>query len=207
MNDEELKRIIEAILFASDQPVSINEMREVLDGADGRIIRTVIEGLRDEYEKEKRSFRLVEVAGGFQMATDPLYGEWLKKIYKSRQTNRLSGPALETLAIIAYRQPVTRADIEFIRGVNVDGVVKNLMDRNIIRITGRKDVPGRPILYGTTKEFLLYFGLNSLDELPNLKEFSEADIQLPEEEKKGISEMKAGEKVEVSESGETAGTD
>ncbi|MBI3008245.1 MAG: SMC-Scp complex subunit ScpB [Candidatus Omnitrophica bacterium] len=207
MNDEELKRIIEAILFASDQPVSINEMREVLDGADGRIIRTVIEGLRDEYEKEKRSFRLVEVAGGFQMATDPLYGEWLKKIYKSRQTNRLSGPALETLAIIAYRQPVTRADIEFIRGVNVDGVIKNLMDRNIIRITGRKDVPGRPILYGTTKEFLLYFGLNSLDELPNLKEFSEADIQLPEEEKKEISEMKAGEKVEVSESGETAGTD
>ncbi|MBI2447431.1 MAG: SMC-Scp complex subunit ScpB [Candidatus Omnitrophica bacterium] len=207
MNDEELKRIIEAILFASDQPVSINEMREVLDGADGRIIRTVIERLRDEYEKEKRSFKIVEVAGGFQMATDPLYGEWLKKIYKSRQTNRLSGPALETLAIIAYRQPVTRADIEFIRGVNVDGVIKNLMDRNIIRITGRKDVPGRPILYGTTKEFLLYFGLNSLDELPNLKEFSEADIQLPEKDNKEVSEMKAGEKVEVSESGETAGTD
>lgn len=200
MNDEELKRVIEAILFASDQPVSINEIREVLDGADGRIIRTVIEGLRDEYEKEKRSFKIVEVAGGFQMATDPLYGEWLKKMYKSRQTNRLSGPALETLAIIAYRQPVTRADIEFIRGVNVDGVLKNLMDRNLIRITGRKDVPGRPILYGTTKEFLLYFGLNSLDELPKLKEFSEAEIQLPEE-------TKAGEKVEVSESGETAGTD
>lgn len=200
MNDEELKRVIEAILFASDEPLSINEIREVLDGADGRIIRTVIEGLRDEYEKEKRSFRIVEVAGGFQMATDPLYGEWLKKMYKSRQTNRLSGPALETLAIIAYRQPVTRADIEFIRGVNVDGVIKNLMDRNLIRITGRKDVPGRPILYGTTKEFLLYFGLNSLDELPKLKEFSEAEIQLPEE-------TKAGEKVEVRESGETAGTD
>lgn len=200
MNDEELKRIIEAILFASDEPLSINEIREVLDGADGRIIRTVIEGLRDEYEKEKRSFKIVEVAGGFQMATDPLYGEWLKKMYKSRQTNRLSGPALETLAIIAYRQPVTRADIEFIRGVNVDGVIKNLMDRNLIRITGRKDVPGRPILYGTTKEFLLYFGLNSLDELPKLKEFSEAEIQLPEE-------TKAGEKVEVRESGETAGTD
>lgn len=187
-------------MFASDQPVSINEIREVLDGADGRIIRTVIEGLRDEYEKEKRSFKIIEVAGGFQMATDPLYGEWLKKMYKSRQTNRLSGPALETLAIIAYRQPATRADIEFIRGVNVDGVIKNLMDRNIIRITGRKDVPGRPILYGTTKEFLLYFGLNSLNELPKLKEFSEVDIQLPEE-------TKAGEKVEVSESGETAGTD
>lgn len=200
MNDEELKRVIEAILFASDEPLSINEIREVLDGADGRIIRTVIEGLRDEYEKEKRSFKIVEVAGGFQMATDPLYGEWLKKMYKSRQTNRLSGPALETLAIIAYRQPVTRADIEFIRGVNVDGVIKNLMDRNLIRITGRKDVPGRPILYGTTKEFLLYFGLNSLDELPKLKEFSEAEIQLPEE-------TKAGEKVEVRESGETAGTD
>ena len=193
MNDEEFKRVIEAILFASDQPVSINEMSEVLDGADGRIIRTVIEGLRDEYEKEKRSFRLVEVAGGFQMATDPLYGEWLKKMYKSRQTNRLSGPALETLAIIAYRQPVTRTDIEFIRGVNVDGVIKNLMDRDLIKITGRKDVPGRPILYGTTKEFLLYFGLNSLDELPNLKEFSEADI-LHSGNKEAI-ETKAGEEV------------
>jgi len=203
MNDEELKRVAEAILFASGEPVSINEMHEALDGVDGRVIRAVIEDLREEYVREKRSFRIVEVAGGFQMSTDPLYGPWLKKMRKSSQSNRLSGPALETLAIIAYRQPVTRAEIEFIRGVNVDGVIKNLMDRSLIKITGRKEVVGRPILYGTTKEFLQYFGLNSLAELPKLKEFSEADIQLPEEEKKEAVEGESSEEIEVSAPGET----
>lgn len=180
MDKTEAKCVIEALLFASEKPISVDQIKEVLSEFDSRDIRTLLLELKSEYENLGRSFKIYEIAGGFQMATEPAYAEYLKLFYKAKFKDKLTRPALETLAIIAYRQPVTRADIEDIRGVNVDGVIKTLMERTLIRIVGRKDAPGRPIIYGTTKEFLDRFGLNSLSELPKLFEFTEADIDLSE---------------------------
>ncbi|MDD5738110.1 MAG: SMC-Scp complex subunit ScpB, partial [Candidatus Omnitrophica bacterium] len=143
-------------------------------------IKAALAELQTEYETLGRSFKVYEVAGGYQMVTAPEFADYLKKFYRVKSKDKLTKPALETLAIVAYRQPITKADIEDIRGVNVDGVIKTLADRQLIKITGRKDAPGRPILYGTTKEFLDRFGLSSLNELPKLGEFTEADIDLSE---------------------------
>lgn len=182
MDKVEGKRIIEALLFTSEKPITVDQIREVLDETDSKDIRSVLLELQVEYETLGRSFKIYEVAGGFQMVTEPVFAEYLKRFYKAKSKDKLTKPALETLAIIAYRQPITKADIEDIRGVNVDGVIKTLADRLLIKITGRKDAPGRPILYGTTKEFLERFGLSSLAELPKLSEFTEADIDLKEAE-------------------------
>ena len=170
MDKDQAKRIIEALLFVSDKPVSIDALKDVLKEVDPTEIRAFVEELNGEYSTQGRSFSIKEIAGGFQMLTDPLFSRWISALYK-RPPDRLSGPSLETLAIVAYRQPITRADIEAIRGVNIDGVVKTLEDRNLIKTKGRVDGPGRPILYGTTNEFLQHFGLKSLEELPKLKEF------------------------------------
>lgn len=175
MRNVEAKKVIEAILFVSDKPVSIDTLKDVLDEVEPTLIRALIEELNAEYVCSGRSFGVKEIAGGFQMLTDPCYGSWVARLYK-RPPDRLSGPALETLAIIAYRQPITRAEIEAIRGVNVDGVIHTLEERSLIRTRGRKEVVGRPILYGTTSDFLQHFGLRSLEELPKLKEFKEADL-------------------------------
>ena len=191
MDRAEAKRIIEAILFTSEKPIGIDQIKEVLDEVDSKDVRAFILELKAEYETLGRSFKVYEVAGGFQMVTEPVFAEYLKKFYKAKSKDKLTKPALETLAIIAYRQPITKADIEDIRGVNVDGVVNTLSDRLLIRITGRKDAPGRPILYGTTKEFLERFGLNSLSELPKLSEFTEADIDLSEADT-GLKEAEDG---------------
>jgi len=182
MDRAEAKRVIEALLFTSEKPIAVDQIKEVLDEIDSKDIRAIMLELKSEYETLGRSFKIYEVAGGFQMVTEPAFAEYLKKFYKAKSKDKLTKPALETLAIIAYRQPITRAEIEDIRGVNVDGVVKTLADRLLIKITGRKDAPGRPILYGTTKEFLERFGLSSLSELPKLSEFTEADIDLKEAE-------------------------
>ncbi len=182
MDRAEARRVIEALLFTSEKPIAVDQIKEVLDEIDSKDIRAIILELKSEYETLGRSFKIYEVAGGFQMVTEPAFAGYLKRFYKAKSKDKLTKPALETLAIIAYRQPITRADIEDIRGVNVDGVVKTLADRLLIKITGRKDAPGRPILYGTTKEFLERFGLSSLSELPKLSEFTEADIDLKEAE-------------------------
>lgn len=182
MDKAEARRIIEALLFTSEKPITVDQIKEVLDETDSKDIRAIILELQSEYEGLGRSFKIYEVAGGFQMVTEPAFAEYLKRFYKAKSKDKLTKPALETLAIIAYRQPITKADIEDIRGVNVDGVINTLSDRLLIRITGRKDAPGRPILYGTTKEFLERFGLRSLSELPKLSEFTEADIDLKEAE-------------------------
>ncbi len=178
MTDNEQKRIIEAVLFVSDKPITIEQVKDVLEGADGREIRRLIYELREEYEKEGRSFQVTEVAGGFQVTTHSTYSPWLKKLYKNRQKNRLSRAALETLAIIAYRQPIIRAEVEAVRGVNAEGVLAALLEKGLVKITGRRETVGRPFVYGTTREFLEYFGLNSLKELPQLKEFKEEDVKL-----------------------------
>lgn len=182
MDRDQAKRIIEALLFTSDKPLSIDSLREVLQDVEAADIRAMVDTLNADYSSSGRSFSVKEIAGGFQMLTDPIYSKWISELYK-RPPDRLRGPALETLAIIAYRQPITRSEIEAIRGVNVDGVLHTLEERDLIRSKGRVDAPGRPILYGTTTEFLRHFGLKSLDELPKLKEFKEGDLDFAREGK------------------------
>ncbi|MBU4311899.1 MAG: SMC-Scp complex subunit ScpB [Candidatus Omnitrophica bacterium] len=186
MEKDQAKSIIEAMFFVSDKPLFVNEIKGVLEEFDAQAIKDIINKLTKEYEDMSRSFRIKEIAGGYQIVTDPSLAPWLKKLYKTSGADRLTGPSLETLAIIAYKQPVTKPEIEAIRGVNVDGVLKTVIEKNLVRIAGRRETVGRPILYGTTPEFLQYFGLNSLKELPNLEEFhiTEDDIELPEHLKK-----------------------
>lgn len=203
-SEGEIKRIIEALVFASEKPLPINEIKDVLEDVDSRKIRTFLEELKEEYQQHNHSFRLAEVAGGFQFYTDPAYANWLKKLYKTRHAERLTSPGMETLAIVAYRQPITRAEIEAIRGVNVDGVVKTLLDRKLIKILGRKEVIGRPIIYGTTQKFLEYFGLSDTAQLPKLEEFTEKDLSQEESVEllhKGAAELQDLEKESKTEEG------
>jgi segregation and condensation protein B len=177
MEREEMKSILESLLFVADGPVSLQRIGEVLGGVEKAAIRSALDELQVELEATRRGVRLVEVAGGFQMRTAKVNADWLKKFLGGRPA-RMSRPTLETLAIIAYRQPITKAEIEAIRGVDVDGVINTLLDRNLIRAVARKDVPGRPFLYGTTPVFLQLFNLKDLTHLPTLKEMEE--ITLPE---------------------------
>ena len=179
MEPQAVTRIIEALLFASEQPLTVEQIHEVLEEVAAPEIRQRIEELRAAYRSANHAFTIEEVAGGFQMATDPQLSTWIRKLYKESRTDRLTAAALETLAIIAYRQPLTRAEIEHIRGVNVDGVMRTLLEKGVVKILGRKEAPGRPLLYGTTKEFLQYFGLNSLADLPSLAELTPQPATTP----------------------------
>ncbi len=171
--DDNVKAVIEALLFSSDKPLFIEQIKRVLDNLDANQIRKTLEGLRSEYEQSNRGMRIYEVAGGFQMIAATHFSSFLRKLYKSPQhSDKLSRPALETLAIIAYKQPLSKKEIEILRRVNVDGVMATLIDKNLIRVTGRKKTPGRPKVYGTTRQFLEYFGLKSLEELPKMDNFS-----------------------------------
>ncbi|MDD5155979.1 MAG: SMC-Scp complex subunit ScpB [Candidatus Omnitrophica bacterium] len=163
------RSVIEALLFSSEKPLLIEQIRKVLDNLDPADIRMIIEDLKKEYEDNSRGIRIIEVAGGFQMVTSADFAVFLKKLYKQRKIERLSKPALETLAIIAYKQPVTKFEIESLRSVNIDGVVESLTDKGLIRIVGRKKAPGRPFVFGTTRQFLEHFGLRSLEELPRIE--------------------------------------
>lgn len=172
MSENNARGVIEALLFISERPLTLEQLKNVLDNFSTDEIRGLIDELRTEYERAQRGIRIIEIAGGFQMVTSSSLSLFLKKFYKERRVERLSKPALETLAIIAYKQPVTRLEIESFRNVNVDGVIKSILDKNLIRIAGRKKAPGRPHVYGTTRQFLEYFGLKSLEELPKMEEFS-----------------------------------
>ena len=172
---ERIKSAIESLIFTSNKPLFIEELKELFENLQAPQIRELIEILKKEHEERNSGVRIVEIAGGFQMVTAKENAATIKNFYKIRHTEKLSGPSLETLAIIAYKQPVTRIDIEAIRGVNVDGVVKSLLEKNLIRIVGRKEVIGRPFVYGTTRLFLDYFGLKSLEELPKIEEFAQQD--------------------------------
>ena len=177
MEREDLKSIIESLLFVAEGPVTVQRFEEVVDGAGKEEIRSVLDELGGELETNHRGVRLVEVAGGFQLRTAKVNADWVKKFLGGRPA-RMGRATLETLAIIAYRQPMTKAEIEAIRGVDVDGVVNTLLERGLIRAVARKDVPGRPFLYGTTAEFLQLFNLKDLSHLPTLKEMEE--VTLPE---------------------------
>lgn len=174
MSGDNLKAVIEALLFASDKPLTLERIRNILDNLQTDEIRRILEELREEYEQSNRGIRITEIAGGFQIITAPSFAPFLKKLYKERHTEKLSKPALETLAIIAYKQPVTKLEIESLRNVNIDGVMQNLLDKGLIRVTGRKKAPGRPKVYGTNLQFLEYFGLKSLEELPKIENFQNA---------------------------------
>jgi segregation and condensation protein B len=177
MEREDIKSIIESLLFVADGPLTIQRLGEVLEGVEREDLRSTLDELQAELENSRRGVRLVEVAGGYQLRTAKVNADWVKKFLGGRPA-RMGRATLETLAIIAYRQPITRAEIESIRGVDVDGVINTLLDRSLIRAVARKDVPGRPFLYGTTPEFLQLFNLKDLTHLPTLKEMEE--ITLPE---------------------------
>lgn len=172
MEREDLKSILESLLFVADGPLTLDRLNEVLDGVGKEEIQSVLEELAAHFESERRGIRLVEVAGGYQMRTAKVNADWVKKLLGGRPA-RMSRATLETLAIIAYRQPITKAEIEAIRGVDVDGVIGTLLERDLIRAVARKDVPGRPFLYGTTSAFLQLFNLKDLSHLPTLKEMEE----------------------------------
>ena len=174
---ENIEKIIEALLFSSEVPLPAKVIRNTIKGIDVTEVKKAIKKLREEYAQTQRSFDIVEVAQGFQIVTKPEFGVWIHKMYKKPE-DKIRGASMETLAIVVYKQPITKAEVEAIRGVNVDGVVKTLLDKNLIEIQGRKDCPGRPLLYGTTNTFLLRFGLKDIDSLPPLKEFTEQDLEL-----------------------------
>jgi len=176
MERDEVKSIIESLLFVADGPVTLQRLQEVIEG-DKDEISSGLTALQEELESSGRGLRLVEVAGGYQIRTAKGNAEWVKKFLGGRPA-RMGRATLETLAIIAYRQPITKAEIEAIRGVDVDGVINTLLERELIRAVARKDVPGRPFLYGTTQQFLELFNLKDLTQLPTLKEMDE--ITLPE---------------------------
>jgi segregation and condensation protein B len=157
---------LEAILFLSPHPLSSRKLAQLAGLADGTKARTLVRTLNRLYDSKGRAFRVEEVAGGFQLMTRPKFATWLRRMQSAPVEVRLSGPAMETLAVVAYRQPVLRADIEAIRGVQSGEVLRQLIERDLVRIMGRSDEPGRPFLYGTTKSFLQFFGLRHLDELP-----------------------------------------
>jgi len=212
----ELKRILEALLFSAERPLAPKEIRTILAEAtdedtpgmtepfrhvrEAQIV-AVLEELKVEYDTQRRSFQIVEVAGGWRLVSRPAYAPWLKKLLDEARPHRLSPPSLETLSIIALRQPISRADIAAIRGVEVDGVIKTLLERDLITITGKSDAPGHPLLYGTTQKFLEHFGLRSLDDMPKAAELRLQAAALKTAEEKQASVMAAvpaAEKAEAS---------
>ena len=166
------RAIIESLLLVSTEPLPLQQIADLLDGPGRSEVEKIVLDLRNSYDREGRGFQIVTVAGGYQLVTRPEYSRWIRQL-KETKSQALSRPALETLAIIAYRQPVIRAEIDDIRGVNSGGVLKNLMERGLVKIAGRKDLPGRPMMYATTNLFLKQFGLGSLKDLPSLKEFEQ----------------------------------
>jgi segregation and condensation protein B len=173
-----LKGVLEALLFVSGEPVTVERLVSVVDGPTRTEVLQALRKLQEDYAAGDRGLQLVEIAGGYQITTRAACAVWIKRLEKAKASSRLSRSAMETLAIVAYKQPLVRAEIEQIRGVDSAGVLKTLLDRRLVRILGRKDIPGRPILYGTTKQFLQNFGLRDLSELPalrDIKDLGEAD--------------------------------
>lgn len=186
LTEAELKTargLLEALLFSSEEPLSPSRIRDVAPFFAGFNFQKAVKQLNAEYEKSGRSFRIKSIAGGYQLFTLPEYDEYLQKFYARRSQNRLTTKALETLAIIAYKQPITRVEIEDIRGVNTDGVMRTLLSRNLVAISGAAPTPGNPFLYKTTRAFLEYFGLKGIKDLPRLKELDEiveTDVEIKE---------------------------
>jgi segregation and condensation protein B len=201
---EELKRIVEALLFASPDPLSVRRIKSVVPGLETDQVLETLNELKSDYADASRSFQIVEIGGGYQLTTKADYALWVGKLVETRGKQRLSRAALETLAIVAYKQPALRATLEGIRGVNVDGVLRTLMERDLVRIVGRADGPGRPLLFGTTRDFLMQFGLSKLADLPGIEEIEELVGQASETPEEDLSE--GGEETEGEGATESEGT-
>ncbi|MFC2091471.1 SMC-Scp complex subunit ScpB [Elusimicrobiota bacterium] len=169
-NRTELSNIIECLLFVSSKPVSIKKFAQVLEGSDEKDIEKTLEELSKEYDVSERPLFIQKVAGGWRIATRKKYSQWIKSLFDKEITYRLSTAALEVLAIVTYRQPVTTQEIELIRGVSSGGVLRGLLEKSLVKIAGRKETLGRPVLYRTTDKFLEYFGLDSVSDIPPLEE-------------------------------------
>jgi segregation and condensation protein B len=172
MNAQEKRRIVEALILASAEPISAAKLAEIIPYCNAGQVKDLVNELNTEYGEQDRAFEIWEVAGGYQIRTRAEFSGYLQKLQKERAL-RLSQAALETLSVVAYRQPVTRAEIEEVRGVDAGAVLKSLLERQLVRIAGQREVPGRPMLYGTTRRFLEVFGLERLKDLPTLRELDE----------------------------------
>ena len=207
MEDRELKSALEALLFVSSVPLSADRIASIFEETTREQVEEQLRALGRDYDERGSGIMLAEVAGGWQQVTKPEHAPWVRKLRSVKISAKFSRAALETLAIIAYKQPITRSEVEQVRGVNIGGIMRNLMERRLVKIVGKKDVPGKPMMYGTTPEFLQYFGLKDLSALPTLKEFQELEageeimeeVPVPEErEAEGTAEEaplseKAGE--------------
>lgn len=189
---EKIKTIIEALLIVSEDGLNREDLQRAIESADLKDIEESLRLLKEEYAAPQRGFNLAEIAGRCRIVSKPEFMPWIGNLYQ-KDPGRLTGPSLETLAIIAYKQPVTRAEIENIRGVNLGGMLKTLLDKELIQIKGRKDVPGRPLVYGTTEKFLELFGLNSLEDLPALREFTEEDLEYGRSPKNPLLAIEEGD--------------
>ena len=210
MEDAQWKGVIESLIFASESPLSVERIKEVLGQVSKKDIQRLLSELKADYEGGPSGFTLEEVADGFQFRTRPEHAEWIKKLKKAKPL-ALSQPALETLAIVAYKQPLVRTDVEKIRGVDSGGVLRTLLERKLIKILGKKDVPGRPLVYGTSKQFLEMFGLKNLASLPTLKDVEglaspplEGLLPFADPEMTKLEPTSAGSEVEA---GQEAGID
>ncbi len=173
LEERELKAILESLLFVTAEPVPLERLMVALGTVSKSELRHALQSLREDFDREGRGVQMVELAGGYQIVTRAEHAPWIKRLAKAKASPKLSRSGMESLAIIAYKQPIVRAEIEQIRGVDVSTVLRTLLERKLIRMVGRKDVPGRPIMYGTTKLFLQQFGLSDLSQLPPLREFKE----------------------------------
>jgi segregation and condensation protein B len=182
LQSEDLQKIVETLLFITDRPIKLSRLVEVIENTTAKEVREAISKLQDSYTVNNSALHITEIAGGFQMSTKPEYGRWVRRLYNEKMTTKLSNAALETLAIIAYKQPLTRAEMEAIRGVDVAGPLEKLLDRGLVRVAGRKDTMGHPMVYGTTDEFLRMFGLNKVAELPDLQVFAAKTLENKQED-------------------------
>lgn len=173
MAPDQVKAIVEALIFASPEPLTLKMLTKLLADEPKEDVAAAVDALRERYE-HGGGLHLVEVAGGYQITTRPELHEWVRRLFHERTTQKLSVQSLETLAVIAYKQPITAAEIGEIRGVNTSGVLSTLMERHLIKIVGRKNVVGRPFMYGTTKEFLIRFGLRDVNDLPKVEDMAQA---------------------------------
>jgi segregation and condensation protein B len=181
VEETQIKAILEALIFVSETPVGLDQIREVFGDIPRKDLQRILGEIWEEGNQAGRGFTLMEVSGGYQFRTRPEYGEWVKKLKKIKPFS-LSQPSLETLAIVAYKQPVLRTEIEKIRGVDSGGVLRTLLEKKLIKILGKKDVPGKPLVYGTSKRFLEMFGLKDLSGLPTLKDLAGLGPSVPQEE-------------------------
>ena len=186
-----MKRIVEALLFVAHKPLAMSEIKKVVKGYKTAEIEEALGELKAEIDARGGSFRLQEIAGGYELSTHPQFAPWIMKLELEKRKKQATKSALETLAILAYKQPVTRVEIEEIRGVNVSGVLSTLLERNLIKIIGRKEIPGRPLLYGTSDKFLEHFRLKSLEELPKIDEIKDLVTRMVNKEEQAEEDIVA----------------